>query len=1796
MSDASDKSDNQDFVVSTELSPPNASFSGSFEVSIESAKIVNYAAAQNNITLIQRLIIRNKSEQPFRHVDLQIAANPVFFEPKRFTFDTFGAGESRVFNSVQLNLALKHDYLFDLDESESGQITISVAKDGEAPLVYIEPIRVLACNEWGAKLGLPELLAAHVQPTPIEVDRILSAASKLLQSSARLSMNGYQSKNREHVWKQINAIYQTLACMGLQYAPPPASFEKTGQKIRSSSQILAGKMMTCLDSSVLLAACLEQAGLNPVILLKEGHAWAGVWLVDSYFPNSVEDCAQDIRKRIASGEFLTLETTAIPQAASMKKAIADAANYLEEENENTFEYAIDIRRARQNHIRPMRATSAVSKGVVGDELGSGLGGPIIEDVPELPPLDPKVVPSENVETDDTPEGRLANWKSKLLDLTLRNRLLNFKASKKFLKVVIHDAGDLEDALASGGEFKLVAKRSLSDMGDPRSEADFKAEHGMTSAEQQARLLLPKKEICFDVEKEKLQDYATVIFREAKNTLDETGSNSLYLALGTLCWKETPEAETILKAPILLIPVRLKRGAVGAGIRLERLDEETIFNPTLMQKLAITFDISLPYVDGQLPADDSGVDVDKIFATLRNKVADLKGFEVVEDSFLGLYSFAKYLMWRDLSRNSQDLLKNKVVDHLVNHHGENFQDSTEAVRPVDLDRDFPPQSLYTPLLADSSQLAVICTAEKGRNMVVEGPPGTGKSQTITNLITHFLANGKTVLFVAEKMAALEVVHKRLTSIGLADFCLELHSTKAKKSEISKEFVHVLDCADNKLVADWDREAERLAALRNELNTLVSLLHKTHRNGLTVYEAMGWTLSSEIEPARFEWSDSDTHDYKEKGRLEDFVGDLAALASRLSKVSGHPLREVKQTAWTPSWQDQLLHTANQCNEQITDLENCLQRFAELVKIDPNLASMSQLQSISELAGVLLSASQVPLESATRAFNTQERKRLGELIFHGQARAVLWSSFKSYDPELKMLNASPLKLQWRSATQDWWPKKWFTKRKVTSQIRLFSLDKARITDDVMELFLDNLAKLNIEDKYLLDNAAAGSLCLGSTFKAENTDWSEAEAYLRWMEVMANAVQKAFDTQLEQLGAARSSLSTLLTNQNESFVPGGHLYNVAQAYRDAFANFIDRFSSLKELSGNSEFLGDASNLGVLGHIRSMQAQWQAHIAEIQPWCVWNDSRSKALSFGLQGLIEHVEKGVLDLADLKKHFVVSYANWWLRRILDKEPLLANFSGASQAHKIAEFQKADKRFNKLTALYVQAKLCGKIPSGSELAGDLKGEVGFLRREAQKQRMHRPIREVLSKTAAVLPRLKPCLLMSPQSVAQYLDVGSQMFDVVIFDEASQIPTWDAVGAIARGKQLVCVGDPKQLPPTNFFNASDSAGDFNEENLIEMESILDECLSCGMPLSSLNWHYRSRNEGLITFSNHQYYRSELVTFPSPVENDNSVEFVDSKGVYEPGKSRTNKIEAAKIVDEIEHHYLSGNGKELSIGVITFNSTQQGLIEKLLDQRRLANRQLDEAIAQADSEELFIKNLENVQGDERDIILFSITFAKDANGKLSMNFGPMNKEGGHRRLNVAVTRARHKVKVFSSLRPEDIDLSRTNARGVADLKTYLDYALNGVRVLAEQATPTGREPDSPFEVQVIEALRNHGWRVVPQVGVSGYRIDMAVVNPHAPGKFLLGVECDGATYHSAPSARDRDRLRQLVLEGLGWNIHRVWSTDWWFNRQIPLNALLARLNQLEAQARLEVQPSEDAHTLADKQAGKSSISLLLDRATRI
>jgi len=471
-----------------------------------------------------------------------------------------------------------------------------------------------------------------------------------------------------------------------------------------------------------------------------------------------------------------------------------------------------------------------------------------------------------------------------------------------------------------------------------------------------------------------------------------------------------------------------------------------------------------------------------------------------------------------------------------------------------------------------------------------------------------------------------------------------------------------------------------------------------------------------------------------------------------------------------------------------------------------------------------------------------------------------------------------------------------------------------------------------------------------------------------------------------------------------------------------------------------------------------------------------------------------------------------------------------------EFQKLDKDLVAHAAAEVINRCSERIP------GSALGQEGIILQQAQLKKRHKPVRWLLRRAGEAAQRIKPCFMMSPLSISQFLPSGLR-FDVVIFDEASQVREADAICAIARGKQLIVAGDQKQLPPTNFFQqVTDIDEDDDSLGILDFESVLDRCKGQGLRSLPLLWHYRSRHESLITYSNRSFYDGRLHTFPGAVADspDLGVELIRVDGVYERGGSRQNRIEAEAVVERVLHHRRCH--PHLTIGVVTLSSAQRSAIDDAVERRALREPGLRDLATSDRLDGFFVKNLENVQGDERDLIILSIGYGPDENGKLTMNFGPMNNEGGERRLNVAVTRARQRVEVICSFAPGEI---RTNNPTIKHLARYLDFAERGVSALALDLRESQGDAESPFEEEVLRSLREMGHDVTPQVGVANYRIDIGVRHPSEPGRFLLGVECDGATYHSSKDARSRDRLRQQVLEGLGWRIHRIWSTAWYAYR---------------------------------------------------
>ncbi|PYE30035.1 uncharacterized protein DUF559 [Idiomarina fontislapidosi] len=627
----------------------------------------------------------------------------------------------------------------------------------------------------------------------------------------------------------------------------------------------------------------------------------------------------------------------------------------------------------------------------------------------------------------------------------------------------------------------------------------------------------------------------------------------------------------------------------------------------------------------------------------------------------------------------------------------------------------------------------------------------------------------------------------------------------------------------------------------------------------------------------------------------------------------------------------------------------------------------------------------------------------------------------------------------------------------------------------------------------------------------------------------------------------------EGREFIEESKVYSTSEAYKETLRKLVTDTSELHDMG--LDIASDSELSGVDQSLSEICSQ----ASKLKSWCEWQSAKSKVAGLNLESFSQALEASRVSHEDLVEQFRVAFCQWLAPLLIDAKDELRQFKASSHEQTIEAFKEVDERVAKITSEYIVALVSDSKPVQGE--NDNPKQFGVLSKELQKKTRHIPIRSLIDQLGHSLLDLCPCLMMSPLSVAQFLPSDFRGFDLVVFDEASQMTTWDSVGAIARGKNVIIVGDPKQMPPTNFFSAGGNSDDPDEEDL---ESILDQALAARLPLKRLMGHYRSRHETLIAFSNSKYYENSLVTYPSSETKESAVSLHRVDGIYAKGAGRNNPIEAKAVVDEIVRRLLDKNESKKSIGVVTLNTDQQRTIEDLLDDARRQNSAIEKHFQDGpDKEPVFVKNLESVQGDERDVIMLSLAYGPTELGAktMSMNFGPLNKSGGERRLNVAITRATTEIVVFSSFDSSMIDLSRTNSVAVEHLKHFLEFAEKGPIALSEIASADHGvdQFDSDFEEAVAQELRAKGWKIQTQVGVSKFRVDLGVLHPDKPGKYIAGVECDGATYHGSPAARDRDRVRQIILESLGWNIVRLWSTDYFVDPESAIEKVDSKLREI-------------------------------------
>lgn len=1724
---------------------PMSDADGSVAIDVELGSRVNFALQQNGFKIVQRLRVINTGYADLTDIEVRLHGDPVFFTEWTRRIDRLGSGREIAIEGVDLQLS--PSFLLNLTEAVRARILIEVRRADEVISREGHDVEILAYDQWPGAAVLPEIIAAFVMPNHPDIARILSVAADLLEkATGNSALDGYQSEDPRRVWAIASSIYRAVQVLDIEYVNPPASFEREGQKVRTPDRIMADKRGTCLDISLLFAACLEQAGLHPWIVIVKGHVFPGLWLREECSPIPVVDDASALRKGRDLGEmrFFDSSTVAVRPIADFDAACMEATRRLADDSK--FWFAVDVFQSRNvSRIRPMagRVIDAIFKPLVQPDAEAAAGSSAWTPA-ELPAgftgSSSRVITQRA--TLEGPAARLDGWKRKLLDLSLRNRLLNFRESKKCIPLLVPNVASFEDQVASGRTFNIDPAPARTETSAPSAGELLRDINPQFREAVQSHL--ERGRVHSLLSEAELERRLLAIYREARSSIEETGANTLYLALGMLRWFPNQTTSEARNAPILLVPLQIERHSARDRFRISIGADEPRVNHTLLEMLRHDFGIDLAAIE-ELPSDDAGVDVPLVLQTVRAAIREVPRWDVIEDAWIGLFSFAKFLMWRDLAERSGTLLSNPVISHLLTATGSGFDSGGEFVSRQAVD-ERPPATTFCPLDADASQLAAVFSAQEGRSFALWGPPGTGKSQTITNLVAQCLATGKTVLFVAEKLAALNVVRSRLEKVGLGDFCLELHSNKASKTHVLAQLARALGSTRAAEPREWASEASRLEGLRAELNAYADALGRRRPPDWSAFQVTAELIElREVPRVRLAWPSVErlSREWLEETRTH--VRRLAITGRAIGGPAEHPWRGIDQTEWSHSWQSAVTGATESLDTALVRVRESVSATEVRLGLTGRDWTLPSSELLDALAAKLLENPRPHRGLLGEVQWADAESVLKDAVANGRRRDLLRAELaERFSNELYALELEQLQSQLRTAEQSNRLLRWFRRRPVVRALQAVANTDVRVGANDAREAIEKALEVEALHAKLDEGGVGADRLLGRDWQGGIADWDRVERLIEWTAAVRRLAVQLSDGDVARRSTLLNAWAELACDGGELLDPGapvGEDLHRCRAALDDLRRAWAEFRSAAKLDAN-RFVdgGEKCRLDVLaGRISA------AHSASdrLREWCAWQDAQRQAEGSQLAPLIEAYERHQISAGELERAFEKSFRCWWLERVTEGEAPLRSFFSPDHERKISDFRKLDERMLDLAGPLVYSRLAASLPrTGADPAAS--SEMGILLREIRKKARHMPVRRLIEKIPHLLPRLKPCFLMSPLSVAQFLDAELASFDVIVFDEASQIPVWDAIGALARGKQSIVVGDPQQLPPTSFFMRGEDEDDLDGVEIEDQESILDEFLAAQMPELKLDWHYRSRHESLIAFSNQHYYENRLLTFPSPLTDGiGVVHRAVPEGHYDKGKSRTNQAEAQALVAEIVQRLRDPELSRYSLGVVTFSQAQQTRVEDLLDAARREHPEIEVFFGDGVDEPVFVKNLENVQGDERDVILFSIGYGPDQFGRVSMTFGPLNRRGGERRLNVAITRARVELVVFSTLRSEQVDLSRTRAKGVEHLKFFLEYAERGPRALLATATASaGAEFDSPFEREVCRALEAKGYRVELQIGCAGYRIDLAIVDPDAPGRFLLGIECDGAMYHGSRIARERDRLRESVLRGLGWNLHRVWSTDWW------------------------------------------------------
>ncbi|MDD4839885.1 MAG: DUF4011 domain-containing protein [Clostridia bacterium] len=1666
------------------------------EISLNCSSTVGYYNVQNEISPIKRLYIKNLTYEDMENVTVTISSSPAFILPMQITQEIM---PRRANVKFEPSLNLSPLFMVALDKRLSGKIIVSVFKDNEIIGEERCDVQVLAFNECNYK-EKTESIATFVKRS-VEINRLISLTNKKLDAwNITNHSASYAHSNKNSVRYYFAAAFSQLAEM--EFVKRDTNLDS--EIISSYSEMLSMKIVTPLELSLVLSAMLEGNGYNAIIGNIENKWYVGCFLINECFSDVVVDDASVISKKLERGvnDISMVNIDDIFNGLSFEKAEKNATDQLK--RAENIDFFLDIKRSRILSIRPLPERIKTENGY---------------DLVASRDFELEVAPKQIKEykgdiAGETEISRERQWERKLLEMDMRNSLLNFRISHTSVKILTANLDDFIENIDENVEFSLAQKPTDATEMLSKLTKDFDRGSSMKPIvdylsyeykNKRLRTLLTGK----DYERTLLNTY-----RKEKSIQEESGTATLYLAAGFLRWKEDETGEDNY-APILLYPATLtKRGVSTPVYSIQLNTEELHLNYTLLEFLYQEFNLDMRGL-ASVKLDDAK-SILAVIARIRKEIVDRKGWEVHGNVFLCSLSFTNYLMWYDVKHKIDKFKENKIINSLIQNRSEfDVKDNILSENTSD-NAYFGDDRILLPISADSSQYSAIRDS-LSKSFVLHGPPGTGKSQTITNIIANNIVRGRRVLFVAEKMAALSVVYRRIKEIGIADFCLELHSDKTNKADILTRITDTLSLGEAKAEQDYLAKATEIQGCIEKLKAEMSAVHEKRYLGFSIYDAilnyfenMNAPDCLRIDSLFYEKLTETTFN-----KYLEILTELSLRAKECGDIDKSPFKHIGKFVYDAEWR--------QKGEAILDIYLMeLKHLRSYAKSLLPIFNMRTVSLTSDKLSALYKICQILSEDNYMAKYFANYKTIdnakGVIESYNEAQkrdAVMMAEYSAtYGtyPQIESLEA----LREACSTGKY-------SNKLVRKLLPYTVEKPD-----RELFYEYILKCAENKDIIRKREEEIALLL-------EVDYSDASLIQREVKVLTELFENASKLYAECDFNIFNECCGNITQYPQVEL---HLEYYVRAYRNC-----DRSGTMfnKIFCINREAKNEEINQTV-EYITNIEK----NIDFIPSWCKYQEIVDYCKKNGFEFVLEPLNVGEITADDILRCFKKSIYYNFVRSEVFLDDTLCQFSALTLEETMNRFKLLSGEYEKLTRIELYNRLCASIPR-SDTEGDHNLEKVTLLRAEKNNMKGTTIRRLFEQIPTILKSTCPCMLMSPTSVSQFLDIDMDKFDLVIFDEASQVPTCEAVCSIARGKEVIVVGDPNQLPPTSFFR--NSYKDEEHYEVEDLESILDDCLSIGMPERHLLWHYRSNHESLIAFSNAMYYDNSLLTFPSPNEMNSRVSFQYVDGIYERGGAKCNKKEADELIKEVLTRLKNSELPRQSIGIVTFNTAQANYIEDKLSAQVHQNG-LDSVAYEVD-EPLFVKNLENVQGDERDIILFSVGYGPDSSGKLSLNFGPLNQNGGYKRLNVAVTRARSEMKVFSAITGNMIDLNRSDAKGVKGLKAFLEYAERGTEMFvidSKNVAPRTRG----LGAMIAADLKEKGLVCEYNVGVSNFKIDVAVVDPRNKDKYILGIICDSDNSNAITSVRDRIAMHSKFLKKLGWNTYHLWVINYFNNPKREINKI--------------------------------------------